>query len=148
LRIFFEDAKRDQKGNLVPRGADFDHFICPYTKDNFPRNEAKNFYQGLWIAYLRKNPDLVQYLQTHVGENLGNSFRCQRVLAEYTADPHGFIEKSKSTNWYRNLAQKQKQPKAQNIKQKRPSLTDQIDGAKRSTIHSEEKQNINREKPR
>lgn len=98
--------EQDINGRNVPKGTDFHHFVCPYTGDSFDRTEAKHFYQGLWIAYLKKNPDLVAYMQTHGTNNLGNSVRCQNVLTEFMQDQSSFIAKVRNTAWYRNMEQK------------------------------------------
>lgn len=117
---FLEGAKRDANGNRVPEGAPFDHFICPFTGDSFPASEAKHFYEGLWVAYLNKNPDLVDYMRENSDRPHGNSFRCQRVLTAYMQDPDGFTDQARDCDWYRNVAQKQ---------QKRRPLDEQIRGA-------------------
>lgn len=107
IEEIFESAKRDANGHPVPKGADFDHFICPYTDKKFPKEEAKNLYQGLWVSYLKRNPNLVQYLHDHISERPGGTFRCQKVLAEYERDPNAFIAKAKETAWYKNIFQSQ-----------------------------------------
>lgn len=107
IEEFFEASKRDSHGNTVPHGANFDHFICPYTGDPFPPSEAKNLYHGLWIAYLRRNPDLVQYLRENTSVTPGDSFRCRKVLSSYIQDPDSFIVNARATDWYRNMERKQ-----------------------------------------
>lgn len=124
IEDFFETAKRDEQGREVPKGAPFDHFICPFTGDSFPASEAKSLYEGLWVAYLNKNPELVQYLNEHTDQHLGGTFRCQRVLASYIQDPAGFTEQARNCDWYRNVVHKQQQ--------KHKPLNDQIRGAEQT----------------
>lgn len=107
IEDIFEAAKRDEKGNPVPRGANFDHFICPYTGDSFPVSEAKSFYEGLWITFLTRNPDLAEYLHEHADEKLGDTFRCQRALAAYAQDKDSFIGQVKKSVWYQNVRSRQ-----------------------------------------
>lgn len=103
IEDFFESAKRDANGDHVRKGANFDHFVCPYTGDSFPPSEAKSFYHGLWAAYFKRNPDLAAYLRENVNANLGVTFRCQKVLAAYARDPDKFISETRSSNWYQNM---------------------------------------------
>lgn len=111
---FFEKAKRRNDGSQVPPGGSFDYFICPFTGDKFPAELATDYYQGLWITYLNKNPDLVDYMREHGHENLGDSFRCKKVLALYNQNKDGLIFKVKSSPWYQNMVSRQKSKKPLN----------------------------------
>lgn len=106
IEDIFEDAKRDSNGDPVPKGANFDHFICPYTGDKFPAIEAKDLYQGLWSSYLKRNPTLVEYLREHINNRPGLTFRCQKLLSAYNTDKDSFIAQARDTNWYRNIEKK------------------------------------------
>lgn len=106
---FFEGSKRRNDGEPVPVGGNFDYFVCPYTGDSFPPSEAMNFYQGLWITYLNNNPELVSFMKEFGAENLGNSFRCKKVLGLYDADKDALTQRIRGTAWYQNMVQKQKQ---------------------------------------
>lgn len=106
---FFEKAKRRNDGEQPLPGGNFDYFICPYTNDTFSSSEALSFYQGLWITYLNSRPDLVEFMKTAGPENLGNSFRCKKVLSQYLADKEAFTEQVRSSAWYQNMAGKHKQ---------------------------------------
>ena len=123
IENFFEKAKRAEDGSPVPTGGSFDHFICPFTGDKFPASEANNFYQGLWITYLNKNPELVDFMKSYGAANLGNSYRCKKVLSLYDADKEGFIKTVRSSLWYQNMAKKRS----------KPSLSTQILNAERRT---------------
>jgi len=114
IENFFEKAKRAEDGSPVQAGANFDHFICPFTGDKFPASEANNFYQGLWITYLNKNPELVEFMKTFGAANLGNSYRCKKVLSLYDADKDGFTQKVRSSLWYQNMAKKRSKPSLNN----------------------------------
>lgn len=107
---FFESAKRRNDGERIMPGGNFDFFICPFTNDKFPASEALSFYQGLWITYLNNKPELVDYMKATGPENLGNSYRCKKVLAQYTNDKDAFISQVKASAWYQNMAGKY-QPK-------------------------------------
>jgi len=107
IQEFFETSKRSVDDKMVSAGAPFDHFICPFTGDRFPTEEARHLYKGLWAAYFSKNPNLLEYLREHISEQPGGVFRCQRVLASYAQDPDGFIAQARDNQWYRNMAQKQ-----------------------------------------
>lgn len=111
---FFEKAKRRNDDTPVPPGGQFDYFICPFTGDKFPAEQATDFYQGLWITYLNKNPDLVDYMREHGHENLGDSFRCKKVLALYNQNKDGLIFKVKSSPWYQNMVKRQRSKKSLN----------------------------------
>lgn len=120
---FFEKSKRAKDGSPVSTGAAFDHFICPFTGDKFPASEANNFYQGLWITYLNKNPDLVEFMKSYGVSNLGNSYRCKKVLSLYDADKDGFIKTVRSSAWYQNMAKKRTKPSLNSQIQKAGSRT-------------------------
>lgn len=113
IEDIFEGAKRDATGNPVPKGGNFDHFICPYTGDSFPPSEAKSLYHGLWITYLKRNPDLAQYLRDHPSSGLGVSFRCQKVLSAYAKDPNAFIAEAQDTLWYKNMEKRRSVQRAE-----------------------------------
>lgn len=117
---FFEKAKRRDDGQQPFPGGNFDYFICPYTGDRFPASEALSLYQGLWISYLNQNPELVSFMKENGTENLGNSYRCRKVLALYNEDKEGFTEQARSSDWYRHMADKQR---------KKRTLDNQIQGA-------------------
>ena len=119
---FFEDAKRNTSGYIVPPGADFDHFVCPYTGDSFPKSEAKSFYQGLWISYLNKNPNLVEHMQMEGPENFGSTHRTQKVLSSYCSNKESFVKEARSSSWYKNLETK--------LSRKKKDLSEQINEAK------------------
>ena len=105
IEDFFEDAKRDVNGNHVAKGANFDHFICPYTGDSLPVKEAKGFYDGLWISYFKNNPDLEEYLFKNKNRVLGTSYNSQRLFAAYVKDKEGFIEQGRKSLLYQNIVQ-------------------------------------------
>lgn len=104
---FFEKAKRRDSGSPVPLGGNFDYFICPFTGDKLPVSESVNFYQGLWIIYLNKDPGLVAFMKEYGVENLGNSYRCKKALSLYDADKEGFSETVRRSIWYQNIIQHQ-----------------------------------------
>lgn len=128
---FFESSKRDTSGKKVPSGSDFDHFVCPYTGDSFPKSEAKSFYQGLWISYLKKNPGLVEYMHSYGPHRLGGSYRAQKVLTSYCNDKDGFIAEARNTLWYKNIENKLSH-------RKHKDLEDQITAAKSKQAPSRE----------
>lgn len=107
---FYEKAKRLDDGSPVPLGGNFDYFICPYTGDKFPASESINFYQGLWISYLNKKPELVEFMKEYGVENLGNNYRCKKALVFYDSDKDAFTQKVRNSSWYQNMAQKQRTP--------------------------------------
>jgi len=123
----FEAAKRNEKGKSVQPGAGFDHFICPYTNTKFPASEADSFYRGMWIAYLKKNPDLVAFMRECDPANLGNSFKCTRVLIGYMHDSDTFISQTRNSEWYRNMASRKSR--------KNQSLDDFISTAEQKSTH-------------
>lgn len=124
---FFESAKRSRTGIPVPPQGDFDFFVCPFTRDKFPKSEALNLYHGLWVTYLKQNPELVNYMKENSGKAFGNTMRCQKTLALYNADPAGFAASVRETVWYQNIVQKFQQ------KQRKPSLNEQIQQAEGKT---------------
>lgn len=151
IEHFFERAKRDSHGLPVPEKGAFTHFICPYTNKTFPVSEARPFYRGLWVTYLKQNPELVSYL-----ENLGPdrircaSARTETVLRSYIRDSAAFQAEIRQSAWYQNMAQQQKNkkgptqrqaldkimtdhpPQLKSVPERKPSLDNQISKADKS----------------
>ena len=55
----YQRSKRDAKGNPVKKGQPVDHFVLNNRK--FPAAMLTDLYRLLWIKYLDKNPELVEY---------------------------------------------------------------------------------------
>ena len=135
---FFESAKRRNDKEPVPVGGSFDYFVCPYTFKRFPAEQAMDFYRGLWVAYLTKNPGLADYMKEHGTADLGNSTRVRKILAGYNTDKDAFVRSVRSTDWYRNVKasnsktrnQAPGSQKAEPAENRRAPLEQQINGAR------------------
>ena len=128
IEQWYQNAKRTADGKRAGKGKSFDHIIDPFTGDKLPAKDASDLYRGLWITYLSKNPDLVEYASQF--DEFHDMFRsskmenCQAdVIEAYVkGDRAHYIAFVKAGHWYKNMASK-----------KKPSLSNQIQSAERKT---------------
>lgn len=113
IEVWYQNAKRTEDGKKAGKGKPFDHIICPFTGDKLPADQAGNLYKGLWITYLTKNPDLVEYAkgfdEFHDMFRSKGTVNCQAdVIAAYVTDSDSFVGEVKKSAWYQNMASKKK----------------------------------------
>lgn len=129
INDIYRDAlsyKRDENGVLMISG-----FECPYTGDQFrDRQDALNFYRGLWIDYFEQNPELIDYAKEFdgmIGDALpeNGTLGSADILAAYVANKERYIAVNCASKWYKNKIRK-----CQN-----ESLEDKIQGAKKMKQH-------------
>ena len=130
IEVWYQNAKRTADGKRAGKGKPFDHIVCPFTGDQLPSSEAANLYKGLWITYLSKHPELVEYASGF--DELTDMFRspntvnCQAdVIAAYVKDPDSFVAEVRASFWYQNMASKKKPPLSQQI-QSAKNRTDNV----------------------
>ena len=84
----YQKSKRDMYGEHVKKGAPVDHFIL--DRMVYPASMLSAFYRLLWIKYLDKNPDLVEYAKQFddfTDMFRGKSVNCQAdVIRDYLTD--------------------------------------------------------------
>lgn len=83
-------SRRKFDGDYVDKNKVFDHLIDPFTGVKLPPNDANDLYRGLWITYLKHNPDLVEYaFQFHDIVDTDNRYSEMRrkQIDAYNADP-------------------------------------------------------------
>ena len=85
----YQKCKRDADGNVAKKGQTVDYIILIRRK--FPATMLTAWYRMLWIKYIDKNPDLVEYAQQF--DEFTDAFRskgminCQAdVIKDYVTD--------------------------------------------------------------
>ncbi len=131
IEEFYQDAKRTADGKKAGKGKPFDHIICPFTGDKLPAAEATNLYEGLWVTYLTKHPELVEFAngfdEFHDMFRGKNTVNCQAdVIAAYIKEPDAFTEKVRSSFWYQNMASKKKSSLATQINSAEQKAAEQL----------------------
>ena len=111
IEEWYQNAKRTADGKRAGKGNHFDYITDPFTGDKLPADQASNLYKGLWITYLTKNPDLVEYAkgfdEFHDMFRGKNTVNCQAdVIAAYVKDSDSFVGEVSQTTWYRNMVSK------------------------------------------
>ena len=111
IEEWYQNAKRTADGKRAGKGNYFDYITDPFTGDKLPADQASNLYKGLWITYLTKNPDLVEYAkgfdEFHDMFRGKNTVNCQAdVIAAYVKDSDSFVGEVSQTTWYRNMVSK------------------------------------------
>lgn len=117
IEQWYQNAKRTADGKRAGKGKPFDYIIDPFTGDKLPAKDASDLYRGLWITYLSKNPDLVEYASQF--DEFHDMFRsskmenCQAdVIEAYVkGDREHYIAFVKAGHWYKNMARKREHPK-------------------------------------
>lgn len=124
IQEFYRNSLRTAYGEITEDSKRFDHIIDPFTGDKLPPEEAINLYKGLWITYLSKNPDLVEYASGFdefymdlSDKNIDYNYAL--LLSEYVKDPEFYTNTVRKSDWYQNI-----------INKKKPSLENQIKEAK------------------
>ena len=116
-------AKFQNLERLPTKGVDFS-WQKPRKAFKLPAKDTKDLYRGLWITYLSKKPDLVEYAsQFDVFHDMFRSSKmenCQAdVIEAYVKGDRGhYVSVIKAGHWYKNMASK-----------KKPSLSGQIQSA-------------------
>lgn len=116
IEEWYQSSKRSADGKKVGRNEDFEYFVDPYTNDKLSKTEAPYFYRGLWITYLKNNPDLVEFASQYDefsniydGKKIENSHHW--IIAAYVkGDRERYIEVVKASDWYKNMVNKKKPP--------------------------------------
>ena len=131
IEEWYQNSKRTADGKKAGKGKPFDHIICPFTGDKLPAIEASNLYKGLWITYLSKNPDLVEYAsgfdEFHDMFKCKNTVNCQAdVIAAYINNSDAFVDQVKRSSWYQNMAAKKKPTLTQRIQFAENKSSDQM----------------------
>lgn len=124
IEQWYQNAKRTADGKRAGKGKPFDHIIDPFTGDKLPASDAKDLYRGLWITYLSKNPDLVEYASQF--DKFTNMFKDNKlenspdeVIGAYVkGNREHYVAAVKAGHWYKNMVSK-----------KKPSLSSQIQSA-------------------
>lgn len=117
IEQWYQNAKRTADGKRAGKGKPFDYIIDPFTGDKLPAKDASDLYRGLWITYLSKKPDLVEYASQF--DEFHDMFRsskmenCQAdVIEAYVkGDREHYIAFVKAGHWYKNMARKREHPK-------------------------------------
>lgn len=86
---WYQNAKRTADGKKAGKGKPFDYIIDPFTGSKLSVQDAPSLYRGLWITYLKNNPELVKYAEQF--DEFTDSFydpgvRDKQIKA-YEADP-------------------------------------------------------------
>ena len=130
IEEWYQESKRTAEGKRAGKGKTFAYIIDPFTGDKLPAKDATDLYRGLWITYLSKNPELVEYAsgfdEFHDMFQDNNTVNSQAdVIASYVRDQDSFVAEVRSSFWYQNMASKKKPPLAQQI-QSAKNRTDNV----------------------
>lgn len=92
---WYQSAKRSEDGGKVEKGCPFDHIVDPFTNTKLSIKDAHDLYRGLWIKYLKDNPDLVEFASKF--DEFTDSFYDpdirERYRKIYYADPSDTVAK-------------------------------------------------------
>lgn len=111
IEEWYQNAKRTAEGKRAGKGKSFDYIIDPFTGSKLQAKDAVDLYRGLWITYLSKNPDLVNYAEQfdefscfyNNGEGFEN--RYSEIIGAYVkGDRERYVDVVKCSNWYKNMA--------------------------------------------
>lgn len=131
IEEWYQDAKRTPEGKRAGKGKPFAYIIDPFTGDKLPARDAPDLYRGLWITYLSKNPDLVDYAAQF--DAFSDCFQKQRqeltfeetradfrpditlspadIVGAYAkGDKERYVAGVKTSHWYQNLGGKKHKP--------------------------------------
>lgn len=112
IENWFNDSKRNKDGNPVNRGDQYEYIVDPFTGDKlFEIDDIQDMYKGLWIAYLSRCPELVEYASKFVAfkDSKYSStlpIKSSDIISAYVNDKNNFINSIKTGNWYRNIQNK------------------------------------------
>lgn len=89
---WYYHSRRSPSGDHIDKEKVFDHLIDPFTGVKLPPKDAVDLYRGLWITYLKHQPELVEYAsQFHdIVDSVKaeeNKTKRQAQIAAYNKDP-------------------------------------------------------------
>jgi len=110
IEEWFYDSKRDIYDRPVYRGDPYAYIVDPFTGDKiYEENEIKDMYKGLWVSYLNRNPELVEYASTFTEfkdskYSSSTPIKSSDIISAYVNDKDQFINSIKEGNWYKKMA--------------------------------------------
>lgn len=114
IEEWYQGSKRDADGKKVGKGKPFEYIVDPFTGSKLPVKDAPALYRGLWITYLKNNPDLVKYAEqfdefsnVFAAEGLEN--RAEEIIGAYVKGNRDFyVDVVRASRWYKNMASHKK----------------------------------------
>ena len=149
IEEWYQEAKRTPEGKKAGKGKPFSYIIDPFTGDKLPAKDAADLYRGLWITYLSKNPDLVEYAAQF--DEFTDRFQKERKELTFEEDMAGlrpdttispadivgayakgdrdqYVAVVRASHWYKNMAGKKHKPldkQIQSAEDRRPEQVQQ-----------------------
>ena len=114
IEEWYQEAKRTADGKKAGKGKPFDYIVDPFSGVTLPPNDAADLYRGLWVTYLNKNPDLVEYAKGF--DEFSNAFKGnglennpEEIIEAYVkGDRDRYVASVKASHWYQNMIKKLK----------------------------------------
>ncbi len=91
IEHFYQNAKRDEDGNVPGKGKPVAYFI--WKGKIYKKEDLSRFYENLWIIYFKQNPDLLEIASKYdvfIDRFRGKSINCQAdVIAKIVEENKG-----------------------------------------------------------
>ena len=127
IEEIYQNARRDEYGKKAGKGKPCTQIIDPYSGCTLPASEEQWLYRGLWIAYFKQHPELIEYasnFQTFTDYfNKDNSHISPAEIVEaYVANLVRYTEVVQASKWYKEMSF--------TLRNKQNSINDIISNAK------------------
>lgn len=112
IENWFNDSKKNSNDNPVNRGDPYDYVLDPFTGNKlYETDEIQDMYKGLWVSYLSRNPELVEYASKFASFKDSKysptlPIKSSDIVSTYVKDKDAFINSIKTGKWYKNLQYK------------------------------------------
>lgn len=134
IEEIYQTARRDAYGKKAGKEQACHHIVDPYSGCSLPAGQEKWLYRGLWIAYFKKHPELVEYASqfdtfTDYFSSDSSHISPAEILAAYIADTDRYVAVVQASDWYKEMAS--------NVANRKQSLRDQITRAEKRQLKAD-----------
>ena len=110
IETWYQEAKRDTKGNIPGKGKRVAYMINPFNGHRLSANCLTDFYKILWVRYFHQNPSLLAYAKqfdTFTDSFRGKCINCQAdVIAECVKDFDALKEELRHSLFYKDCVKR------------------------------------------
>ena len=127
IEEIYQNARKNEQGKNAGKGNTCTHIVDPYSGCTLPASEEQWLYRGLWIAYFKQHPELVEYASqfqsfTDYFSNDASHISPAEIIEAYITNPVRYTEVVQASKWYQKMSS--------TLRNKHHSLNDKINCAK------------------
>ena len=137
IEEIYQNSRRDEHGKKAGKGKPCTQIIDPYSGCTLPASEEQWLYRGLWIAYFKQHPELVEYASqfqtfTDYFSKDASHISPAEIVEAYIANPVRYTEVVQASKWYQKMSS--------TLRNKQNSINDIISNAHKRSTDTENKE--------